>query len=116
MAARGLPRVPGYWLFRGRRPGRAAHPATLATRLRRLGLEPRTVRNSALLHLAEHLPAAVLADLLGLHLRTAEKWSTAAGSRWRDIRVGRAPRSGQVRGCRSGAHGAASGLQGQVPR
>jgi len=72
----------GCRLFRGRRPGRAAHPATLATRLRRLGLEPRTVRNSALLHLAEHLPAAVLADLLGLHLRTAEKWSTAAGSRW----------------------------------
>jgi len=44
--------------------------------------EPRTARNRALLHFAEHLPAAVLADLLGPHLTTAEKWSTAAGRRW----------------------------------
>jgi len=72
----------GDWLFPGRRPGRAAHPATLATRLRRLGVKPRAARNSALLHLAEHLPSAVLADLLGLHLTTAEKWSITAGSRW----------------------------------
>jgi len=42
----------------------------------------RTARNSALLHLAEYLPAGVLADLFGLHLTGAEKWSTAAGSRW----------------------------------
>ncbi len=81
-----------------------------------LGLEPRTARNRALLHFAEHLPAAVLADLLGPHLTTAEKWSTAAGSRWRDIRASRAPRSGEVRGCRSGDRGAASGLQARVPR
>ncbi len=42
--------------------------------------QPRTARNSALLHLAEHLPAAVLADLLGLHLRTAEMWSQPSGA------------------------------------
>jgi len=56
--------------------------ATLTRRLRRLGLEHRTARNSALLHLAEYLPEGVLADLLGLHLTGAEKWSTAAGRRW----------------------------------
>jgi len=70
------------WLFPGRRPGRATHPTTLGHRLRRLGIDPRTARNSALLHLAEHLPARVLADLLGLHIVTAERWNTIAGARW----------------------------------
>jgi len=70
------------WLFPGRRPGRAAHPTTLGHRLRRLGVDPRTARSSALLHLAEHLPARVLADLLGLHIVTAERWSTTAGTRY----------------------------------
>lgn len=79
--ARGLPAAE-QWLFPGRRPGRAAHPTTLAKRLRRLAVEPRAGRNSALLHLAEHLPARVLADLLGLHIGTAERWSTTAGTRW----------------------------------
>jgi len=71
-----------HWLFPGRHPGRPAHPATLANRLRRLGVEPRAARNSALLHLAEHLPTRVLADLLGLHIVTAERWSATAGARW----------------------------------
>ncbi len=70
------------WLFPGRRPGRAAHPTTLGYRLRRLGIDPRAARNGALLHLAEHLPARVLADLLGLHINTAERWSTTSGTRW----------------------------------
>jgi len=80
----GLLVLPYGQLFPGRRPGRAAHPNTLGHRLRRLGIEPRTSRSSALLHLAEHLPARVLADLLGLHIVTAERWSTAAGTRWMD--------------------------------
>jgi len=79
--ARGLAST-DHWLFPGRKPGRAAHPATLANRLRRLGVEPRAARNSALLHLAEHLPARVLADLLGLHIVTAERWSATASTRW----------------------------------
>ena len=70
------------WLFRGRLPGRPAHPTTLGHRLRRLGVDPRAARNGALLHLAEHLPARVLADLLGLHIVTAERWSTTAGTRY----------------------------------
>lgn len=94
--ARRLP-DPGGWLFPGRRPGRAAHPATLATRLRRLGLEPRPARNSALLHLAEQLPAAVLADLLGVHFTTAERWNTAAGSRWMTYAGGRSPTRDRTR-------------------
>jgi len=74
--------TPEQSLFPGRRPGRTGHPTTLANRLRRLGLEPRAARNSALLHLAEHLPGRVLADLLGLHIGTAERWSNTAGTRW----------------------------------
>ena len=79
--ARALPAAE-QWLFPGRRPVRAARPTTLANRLRRLAVEPRAARNSALLHLAEQLPARVLADLLGLHIGTAERWSATAGTRW----------------------------------
>jgi len=70
------------WLFPGRRPGRAACPTTLGHRLRRLGIDPRAARNGALLHLAEYLPARVLADLLGLHINTAELWITTSVTRW----------------------------------
>ena len=54
----------------------------LGHRLRHLGIEPRQARNGALLCLAEHLPSRILADLLGLHIVTAERWSAAAGTRW----------------------------------
>jgi len=80
-AARGLA-GDNPWLFPGRRPGRAAHPTTLGHRFRRLGVDPRAARNGALLHLAEHLPARVLADFLRLHIVTAERWSTTAGTRY----------------------------------
>jgi len=70
------------WLFPGRRPGRAAHPTTLGQRLRCLGIDPRAARNGALLHLAEHVPVRVLADLLGLHTNTAERWGATSGTRW----------------------------------
>jgi hypothetical protein len=70
------------WLFPGRDPGRPAHPDTLARRLQRLGLQPRAARNTALLQLGQQLPAVVLADLLGLHLNTAQRWTTTAGGPW----------------------------------
>ena len=70
------------WLFPGHLPGRPITPATLGERLRALGIYAQTGRRAALLDLAAQLPAAVLADLLGLHQTTAAKWMHQAGGDW----------------------------------
>ena len=70
------------WLFPGHLPGRPITPATLGGRLRALGIYAQTGRRAALLDLAAQLPAAVLADLLGLHQNTAAKWMHQAGGDW----------------------------------
>jgi hypothetical protein len=70
------------WLFPGHLPGRPVTPATLGERLRALGIYAQASRRAALLDLAAQLPAAVLADLLGLHENTAAKWMHQAGGDW----------------------------------
>ena len=70
------------WLFPGRRPGHPMSASAMSMRLRNLGIEPRAVRNAALLQLGAELPSVVLADLLGVHINTAERWNSAAGARW----------------------------------
>ena len=70
------------WLFPGHLPGRPITPDTLGERLRALGIYAQTGRRAALLDLAAQLPAAVLADILGLHENTAAKWMHQAGGDW----------------------------------
>jgi len=70
------------WLFPGHLPGRPITPDTLGGRLRALGIFAQTGRRAALLDLAAQLPAAVLADLLGLHHNTAARWMHQAGGDW----------------------------------
>jgi hypothetical protein len=70
------------WLFPGLLPGRPITPARLADRLRALGIPARAGRRAALIDLAARLPAAVLADLLGLHPTTAVSWMHQAGADW----------------------------------
>jgi hypothetical protein len=70
------------WLFPGHLPGRPITPARLGERLRAIGIYAQTARRAALLDLAAQLPAAVLADLLGLHETTAAKWMHQAGGDW----------------------------------
>jgi hypothetical protein len=70
------------WLFPGHLPGQPITPARLGERLRALGIYAQTGRRAALLDLAAQLPAAVLADLLGLHHNTAAKWMHQAGGDW----------------------------------
>jgi hypothetical protein len=70
------------WLFPGHLPGRPITPAQLGVRLRALGIYAQTGRRAALLSLAGQLPAAVLADLLGLHETTAAKWMHQAAGDW----------------------------------
>ncbi len=74
--------TPTAWLFPGRQPGRPIHPEQLRRRLGALGIACRANRTSALLHLAAEVPAVVLADLLGLHPTTAERWAKLAAGNW----------------------------------
>jgi hypothetical protein len=70
------------WLFPGGLPGRPISASRLAERLRAIGIPTRAARRAALTDLAAQLPAAVLADLLGLHPTTAVKWMNQAGADW----------------------------------
>lgn len=70
------------WLFPGRRSCQPMDPISLAARLRRLGIKPHAARNTTLLQLGAELPSVALADLLGIHIKTAERWNAAAGARW----------------------------------
>lgn len=56
--------------------------ATLGERLRAIGIYAQRGRRAALLDLAAQMPAAVLADALGLHQTTAAKWTHQAGGDW----------------------------------
>jgi hypothetical protein len=69
------------WLFPGLTPGRpTSQPVTL--KLRALGIDARTARNAALIFLANDLPVPILADVLGLHITTAERWAHLAKRDW----------------------------------
>jgi hypothetical protein len=70
------------WLFPGLLPGQPITAKRLAERLRGLGIPVQAARRAALIDLAGHMPAAVLADLLGLHPTTAVKWMHQAGADW----------------------------------
>lgn len=51
-------------------------------RLRELGIPARPSRAAALLHLAQTLPPAILADLLGISEGRAADWTRAATGDW----------------------------------
>ena len=70
------------WLFPGGIPGRPITASRLADRLRALGIPTQASRRAALTDLATQLPAAVLANLLGLHPTTAVNWTHQAGGTW----------------------------------
>ncbi|HEY3977456.1 MAG TPA: hypothetical protein VGM79_09305 [Streptosporangiaceae bacterium] len=52
------------------------------TRLQRHGISTHAGRNTARLALAAELPASVLADLTGISISTAERWSQWAKRHW----------------------------------
>jgi hypothetical protein len=70
------------WLFPGHLPGQPITPARLGERLGHHGIDARACHHAAMLQLATTVPAAVLADLLGIHTITATDWVHAAGGDW----------------------------------
>ncbi|MFF5088959.1 hypothetical protein [Streptomyces niveus] len=73
---------PHRWLFPGTRPGQHISSVALARRLAAHHIPIRPARTTALVQLAEDLPPAVLAPLLGLHPVTAEHWRRRAAIDW----------------------------------
>jgi hypothetical protein len=72
----------GRWLFPGLLPGKPITASRLGERLRGLGISALPGRRSTMIHLAGHLPAAVMADLLNLAPTTAVRWMHQAGADW----------------------------------
>jgi hypothetical protein len=72
------------WLFSGQTPGRPVDEQVLSHRLKRIGVDCGATRRTALLQLAGKMPAAVVADLLGINILTATKWAETAGRPWGD--------------------------------
>jgi hypothetical protein len=71
------------WLFPGGAPGHHTRASWISEQLNRdLGISLRRARNTALCALAEDLPGAVLADLLGLHITTATRWTNLVKRDW----------------------------------
>ena len=70
------------WLFPGGQPGRPLSTFRLVERLRELGLRPAQARSTALFQLATELPAALLAQLLGIHIAVAVAWQRASSGDW----------------------------------
>jgi len=88
------PRAPR-WLFPGRIPGQPIDNHSLTNRLNRHGISARPARNGALAALAADLPAAIMADLLGMHVNTAVRWVTYARRDWADYLAARAAERGE---------------------
>ena len=78
---------PANWLFPGQVPGRYLSANGLVRQLNTHGIQARTGRSAALINLAADLPAAVLADLLGLHINTAVRWVKRARRDWASYRL-----------------------------
>ncbi|MFD9302139.1 hypothetical protein ACFWCB_05455 [Streptomyces sp. NPDC060048] len=73
---------PSRWLFPAARPARHLTGAALGRRLADHNIPNRPARAAALVHLAQDMPPAVLAPLLGIHIGTAVKWRRHAATDW----------------------------------
>ncbi|MFL6054731.1 MAG: hypothetical protein ACJ72W_17685 [Actinoallomurus sp.] len=70
------------WLLPGGRPGEPISPYRLSERLHQIGIHPGPARSTALFQLATELPAAILARMLGIHIKVAVAWQQAASGDW----------------------------------
>jgi hypothetical protein len=67
----------------------------MSQKLSHHGITVRAARNGALAALAADLPAAILADLLGLHVNTAVRGATYVRRDWTDYLADRAAEHGK---------------------
>jgi hypothetical protein len=72
------------WLFPGAMRSRPIGELVLSRRMKHMGIECNGARRAALLELAGRLPAAIVSDLLGVHVTTATQWAQISGRPWSD--------------------------------
>lgn len=70
------------WLFPGRNPGRHMVRENFRAKLVAGGIRPGKSRHAAMFALAGGIPAAVLADLIGIADTTAIRWAALAARDW----------------------------------
>ncbi|WP_245699950.1 hypothetical protein [Streptomyces roseifaciens] len=70
------------WLFPGGQPGRPLTDGQIGKRLHNIGIRPKQDRSTALFTLATELPAAILARMLGVHIKVAVQWQKASAGDW----------------------------------
>ncbi len=70
------------WLFYGGRDGNHLSEVYMRERLTRIGIKALPARAAATSNLARHVPAAILADLLGFADITTERWTKQAAGDW----------------------------------
>ncbi|TJZ99269.1 hypothetical protein [Actinacidiphila oryziradicis] len=56
--------------------------ARLGQRLINVGIQPGQARSTALFALAEEVPVAILARMLGIHIQVAVQWQKASAGDW----------------------------------
>lgn len=78
------------WLFYGGRDGNHLSEVYMRERLARLGVKALRARTSATSTLAQQVPAAILADLLGFADTTTERWTKQAAGDWTRYAASRA--------------------------
>lgn len=66
-------------LYPGKNYGQPTTTDALTKRLGAIGIVARACRNAALMEMAAELPAAILRDLLGIHINVAVEWNRTAG-------------------------------------
>jgi hypothetical protein len=70
------------WLFPGGQPGRRLGDDQNGRRLHKIGIRPKQDRSTALFTLATEVPAAILARMLGVHIKVAVQWQQASAGDW----------------------------------
>lgn len=78
------------WLFPGLRLDAPLSDEHLRRRLARLGITARPDRTAALVDLCQHVPPAILADLLGISEHNAARWARLSGGEWARYAAARA--------------------------
>lgn len=71
------------WLLPGRVPGQPISAQALRVRLKAHGLPVRAGKNGELAVLVAELPAALVAETIGIHPTTANRWASHTATRWR---------------------------------
>jgi len=92
------------WLFPGQRPGQHISADRLGRRLAALGIKPGQARSTALFTLATELPAAILARMLGIHIKVAVAWQQAANGDWTAYAANVSRRTDQHEAAPGGTH------------